>query len=229
VDAAAPNGQALARLAAALADGPGALAADAPPVAGLLAAELIACGARHWHRLRARRAAGPASRCSAEPGPSVQALPGLAARRAVQRVGRASRPCGTCGNTAPLAVRGRDCQPDVCVNCYQMPLAVGSLCSRRRECNFAATSQWVCPSCTPKGDRGLRAPRPGPSAAARWLKGPVCGRCYTAALRRRAGAPAAARSGAWSPRPAATTCADCAGLPAICVRSECGIEDKLYE
>ena len=44
VDAVAPGGQALRQLADALAADPAALAAGAPPVAGRLAAELIARG-----------------------------------------------------------------------------------------------------------------------------------------------------------------------------------------
>src|SRR5207247_614041 len=62
---------------------------------------------------------------------------------------RRHRECGACGNTVPVAVRGRDGQPGICVNCYRLPEATCSKCHRRRPCAYAATSQPVCPSCTP--------------------------------------------------------------------------------
>ncbi len=46
---------------------------------------------------------------------------------------------------APIAVRSRGS-----VNCYKLPGAVCAACGRRCQCNFAATSHPVCPSCSPK-------------------------------------------------------------------------------
>jgi hypothetical protein len=256
VDAAAPSGQALARLAAALADGPGALAAGAPPVAGRLAAELIArgcttlappactrCGrtGRPLFRgagggvcqsCRAWQLAVSCSGCGKVKPVAVhtetsQPLCEVCRRRS----GRASRQCGTCGKTAPVAVRGRDGQPDVCANCYQLPQAVCSVCGRRRQCNFAATSHPVCPSCAPKATAACAHCCQVRPPAARWPEGPVCDPCYTAALRRRGQCASCGqqRRLVAPPGPAAATCADCAGLPAMCVCCRCGIEDKLYE
>ncbi|MGH3407001.1 MAG: hypothetical protein ACRDRJ_31540, partial [Streptosporangiaceae bacterium] len=148
-----------------------------------------------------------------------------------RRSGRASRPCGTCGKTAPIAVRGRDGQPEVCVNCYQLPAAACGACGRRRECNFAATGHPVCPSCAPKATAACARCGQDRQPQARWPEGPVCDRCYTAALRQRGQCASCGqvRRLVAPPGPAADTCADCAGLPVICACGDCGIEDKLYE
>ena len=66
-DRAAPTRLAMSRLAAALAADPAALASGAPPLAGRLAAELIARGSAALTPPGARSAAGPANRCSAAP------------------------------------------------------------------------------------------------------------------------------------------------------------------
>jgi hypothetical protein len=64
-----------------------------------------------------------------------------------------------------------------------------------------------------------------------WPEGPVCDPCYTAALRTRATCDGCGeqRRLVAPAGPDATTCSDCAGLPATHVCSDCGIEDKLYE
>jgi hypothetical protein len=117
------------------------------------------------------------------------------------------------------------------VNCYRMPEAVCSVCGRLRECNFAASGRPVCPSCSPRAVTACaRCGRVRPPAA-RWPEGPVCDTCYTVALRTRGQC-----QRCWQqrrlvdpPGPAATTCADCAGLPPMSVCTRCGTEDKLYE
>jgi hypothetical protein len=256
-DAAAPNGQAMARLAAALiADGPGVLAAGAPPVAGRLAAELIARGCTALappacaacgrtgrplfrgegggvcQRCRAWQLAVPCSRCGKLKPAVVHTEAGQPLCEVCRRrSGRASRPCGVCGKTAQVAVRGRGGGPDVCVSCYQLPRAVCSVCGRLRQCNFAAASHPVCPSCSPKATAECAHCGQVRPPAARWPEGPVCDPCYTAALRRRGRCAGCGqqRRLVTPPGPAATTCAGCAGLPAMSVCSQCGVEDKLYE
>ena len=69
-----------------------------------------------------------------------------------RRHARGWRRCGICGKTASIALRARGGQPDVCVNCYQLPRAVCSGCGRERPCNFAAA---------PAGLRGMLSPGHG--------------------------------------------------------------------
>ena len=133
VDAVAPGGQALRQLADALAADPGALTAGAPPVAGRLAAELIARGSATLaipactvcgragkplfrgdgggvcQRCRAWQVARPCATCG-----KVKPAAGFDEHgRAVCEVchrrddPRRHRECAACGKTAPVAVRGR--------------------------------------------------------------------------------------------------------------------------
>ena len=256
VAAVAPGGQALRHLERALAAGTQALQAGAPPVAGRLAVELIARGSTTLTVARCARCgrtgkpltrgegAGVCQRCRAwqraTACSSCKRAKPVAARDAVGRPlcercrrhrGHADRPCGHCGKTAPIAVRARDGQADICVNCYRMPDAVCSVCDRRRECNFADTDRPICPSCSPKPTAVCArcgAQRP---PQARWPEGPVCDPCYSAALQHRG---PCARCGVQRrlvapPGPHADTCADCAGLPVTHTCTDCGIEDRLYE
>jgi hypothetical protein len=256
VRAVAPDGQALLQLATALTSDPGALLAGAPPVAGRLAAELIARGSatlavpacvvcgRTGRPLFRSEGSGVCQRCRAwqlaEPCGACGKTKPVAVRTAGgqplcevcrRRTGRASRRCGSCGKTAPVAVRARGGQPDICVNCYRMPEAICTVCHRRRGCNFAAAGHPVCPSCSPRATATCARCGQDRPPQARWPEGPVCDSCYTAALRRRG--PCAAcgqqRRLVSPPGPAADTCAGCSGLPVTCACADCGIEDKLYE
>ena len=255
VDAVVTSPAVLRELAGALAADPDMLRHGAPPVAGRLAAELIArgsatvtmpacarCGRTGMPLYRtpgggmckpctARQHTAGCARCG-----EVKAVAGRdAARRPIcercRRRDRGHRPCGICGKTASIAVRGRDGMPDTCVNCYQMPSAVCSVCGKHRECNFAASDHPVCPSCTPRPTaRCARCGQDRPPQA-RWAEGPVCDPCYAAALKRRV--PCAScgqlRRPVSPPGPDADTCASCAGQPVTCACTDCGIEDKLYE
>jgi hypothetical protein len=258
VETVAPSGQALRQLALALAADPGALAKGAPPVAGKLAAELIArgsatlpvpacavCGRTGKPLTRGDRGAGVCQRCRTW----QRARPCAACGKVKPVTGRDGagqpvcevchrrdaparhRECGSCGKTAPVAVRARGGQPDLCVNCYRLPEATCSKCQRRRPCNFAAASQRVCPSCSPRATAACARCGQDRPPTARWPEGPVCDPCYTAALRHRD--PCAAcgqvRRLVVPPGPAADTCADCAGIPVTHACTGCGIEDKLYE
>lgn len=256
IDAVAPGGQALGHLEQALAGGPLALELGAPPIAGRLAIELIACGStvltvprcarcgRTGKPLTRGEGEGVCQRCRAwqraTACTSCGRLKPVAARDTAgqplcelcrRHCGRADRTCGRCGKTAPIALRARDGQPDICVNCYRMPDAVCSVCGKRRECIFADTDRPICPCCSPKTTAVCArcgAQRP---PQARWPEGPVCDPCYTAALQHRG---PCARCGAQRrlvapPGPHADTCADCAGLPLTHTCTDCGIEDKLYE
>jgi hypothetical protein len=144
---------------------------------------------------------------------------------------RGHRRCGRCATIASIAVRARDGQPDVCVNCYQLPEADCSVCHRRRPCVFAATGTPICKTCAPRHATPCARCAAVRPPTVRWPEGPVCDPCYTAALRHRgvcAGCGQQRRL-VTPPGPAATTCADCAGLPVTHTCQDCGIEDKLYE
>ena len=255
VDSVAPTGQVLWHLAGALAASPDALACGAPPIAGRLAAELIARGsatlttpacARCGHAgvpLFRGEGGGMCKGCTARRLTAVCAHCGVikpvvsrdsAGERICERCrrhDRGHRRCGACGKTASIAVRARDSRPDICVHCYQMPAAVCSRCGRRRECSFAASDHPVCLSCSPRATaRCARCGQDRPPTA-RWPEGPVCDPCYTAALRHRARCASCGemRRLAAQPGPGADTCSDCAGLPVTHACTDCGIEDKLYE
>jgi len=239
VDAVAPGGQALWHLEQALATVPQALSLGTPPLAGRLAAELIARGSvtlaargcaacgRTGLPLTRGEAGAVCPRCRAWQLAAACSACGrikpVATRTAAgqplcevcrRRTGRGSRRCGSCGKTAPVAVRGRGGQLDICVNCYRMPEAVCAVCGRRRECNFAATSHPVCPSCAPKATATCARCGQDRPPQARWPEGPVCDPCYTAALRHRGRCASCGRQRRLVIPPGldADTCADCAGL-----------------
>jgi hypothetical protein len=254
----APAGQALRQLVAALAADPGALARGAPPVAGRLAAELIArgsatlpvpacaaCGRTGRPLFRGDGGGGVCQRCRTW----QRAMPCGTCGKVKPATGHDGtghpvcevchrrddparhRECGTCGKTAPVAVRARDGRPGICVNCYRLPEATCSKCQRRRPCTFAATSQPLCPSCTPRATAACARCGQDRPPAARWPEGPVCDPCYTAALGHRGPCAACGRQRRLvaPPGPAADTCADCTGIPVTHACTDCGIEDKLYE
>ena len=255
VDAVATSPAVLRELAAALAADPDILAHGAPPVAGRLAAELIARGSatlilppcarcgRAGMPLYRTPGGGMCKPCTARQHTSACAHCGeikpLVSRDAggqricerCRRHDRGHRRCGTCGQTASIAVRARGGAPDICGSCYRMPSAVCGVCGKYRECNFAGSDHPVCPSCSPRATaRCARCGQDRPPQA-RWLEGPVCDPCYTAALRHRA--PCAScgqlRRLVAPPGPDADTCASCAGQPVTCACTDCGVEDKLYE
>ena len=257
VEAIAGNGQALRNLAAALQERPAAvmLADGAPPVAGKLAAELIARGSAVFTtpackicgtagrpltrsaaggvcpRCRSRQTATACSGCGQVKPVAGRTAGGEPICERCRRHERGHRRCGTCGKTAPIAIRGRGGGADVCVNCYRLPQAACTVCGADRPCNFAAGGQPVCRTCTPRATSACARCGLDRPPAARWPDGPVCDTCYTRALRhcgtcadcgqqRRLIAP---------PGPDPALCTDCAGLPLTHVCGLCGAEDKLFE
>lgn len=255
VDAVATNPAVLRNLAAALLADPTALPGGAPPVVGRLVAELLARGstslaapacvvcARTGRPLSVTSSGGMCPRCAARRDPrrcahcgEVKPVAGRTDQGApvcerCRRWHRGRRRCGLCGNTAPIALRARDGRPQVCVNCYHLPEAVCAVCRRRRPCAHAASDTPLCRACCPRATAictHCGADRP---PTARADDGPVCDACYTAALRRRGHCAVcgALRRLVAPPGPAASTCADCAGVPVTHACRDCGTEDKLYE
>jgi hypothetical protein len=258
IEAVAPAGQALRQLALALAADPGALAKGTPPVAGKLAAELIArgssavtvpacaaCGRTGKPLTRGDDGAGVCQRCRSWQRAVACASCGKVRPRAGKDATgqdicevccrkhdpKRRRTCGRCGKTSPVSVRGRDGRPDICVNCYKMPVATCSICGRHKECSFAATARPVCIACSPRATATCARCGQDRPPAARWPEGPVCDPCYTAALRHRGRCVSCGqqRRLVTPPGPAADTCADCAGIPVTHACAGCGTEDKLYE
>jgi len=211
VDAVAPGGQGLRQLADALAADPGALAAGAPPVAGRLAAELIARGSATLaipactvcgragkplfrgdgggvcQRCRAWQVARPCATCGKVKPAAGFDEHGKAVCEVCRRRDdpRRHRKCAACGKTAPVAVRGRGGRAGICTSCYQLPEATCSKCQQRRPCAYAATSQPVCPSCSPRATAACARCGPDRPPRARWPEGPVCDPCCRAALHHR--------------------------------------------
>jgi hypothetical protein len=244
----------LRSLAAALTAFPTALSLGAPPTVGRLVAELVArggvlavpgcavCGRTDQplnvtetggmcRRCAHRSNAAPCTRCGATKPVAYSTEDGRPVCERCRRHERGHRRCGLCGNSASIAVRAHDGEPDVCVNCYRLPQAVCSRCGRRRPCNFAETAEPVCKPCAPRAtDTCSRCRRDRPPSV-RWPEGPLCDTCYTSALRRRDRCDGCRnlRRLVWPPGPDANTCADCACLPPSHTCADCGIEDKLYE
>ena len=214
VDAVAPGGQALWHLEQALAAGPQALSLGAPPLAGRLAAELIARGSADLAvcacaacgrtglplthgdagpvcpRCRAWQLAAACSGCGRIKPVATRSAAGQPLCEVCRRrTGRGSRRCGSCGKTAPVAVRGRGGQPDICVNCYRMPEAVCAVCRPAPRVQLRHDQPPGLPVLLAEGDRHLRALRPGPPAP-----GPLARRAgLRPVLHRRAAAPGTVR------------------------------------
>lgn len=154
-------------------------------------------------------------------------MPGAAAMRARP----AERVCGRCGRVDEIAIRATATTADICVNCYRPPVAVCQRCGRNRPCYHVAEGRPICASCCPRVDAEcahcgeLRPP------TARWAEGPVCERCYRAALTRRGRCDRCGRERRLvsPPGPGAARCCDCAGIPARAACSQCGREDRLFE
>lgn len=229
---------------------------DTKPVGGRAQGGAAVC-ANCWRRDPAR--AEPCKVCG-EPGPvSVRDAAGLPTcvrcyrpplrecggcgrpGRIVSRLGGTAlcvgcythpvHPCGRCGRVRPIARRARSGDPDLCAGCAQPVLATCMLCGTRRRCHFVAEGRPVCIPCSPV--RAVACAHCGEVRAvtARWPEGPVCGRCYASALRRRGVCTSCSeqRRLVDPPGPGASRCATCAGLPKAHVCGRCGTEDKLYE
>jgi hypothetical protein len=209
VDTVAATPTMLRTLAAALAPGPSALGTGAPPSVGHLIAELIARGStnlripacvacgRTGRPLARTSQGGMCTRCKHKEGAEECArchqVKPVASRTGdgqpvcerCRRQERPARRCGICGKTAPVAVRARGPDPDVCVNCYRPPHAICTICGRKRECYFTGGDHPVCRSCSPRATAPCARCGQDRPPHARWPEGPVCNSCYVADRRRK--------------------------------------------
>lgn len=144
---------------------------------------------------------------------------------------RPQRPCGHCGRVARICVRAKGANPDVCVDCYTLPIGDCVRCGRNRPCAGVAAGNPTCLRCAPRSTTPCAHCGQDRPAVARWAEGSVCDRCYTDALRRRGRCVdcGVERRLVSPPGPGAVRCCDCAGLPQMHTCGECGREDKLYE
>lgn len=144
---------------------------------------------------------------------------------------RPRRTCGRCGRVAAICVRATGTDPDICVDCYKLPLADCTGCGRRRPCVSVAAGTPRCLRCVPRATTRCAHCGEDRPPTARWAEGPVCDPCYNSALRHRGVCAdcGAERRLVSPPGPAAVRCCDCAGIPAMHTCGECGREDKLYE
>jgi hypothetical protein len=183
-------------LATALASDPDALARGAPPVVGRLVTELIARGSTTWapprcvvcgrtgaaltltdrggmcKRCAARRNRLACTHCGAVKPVVGRTGEGKPFCQACRRHRRGHRRCGVCGKTASIAVRARDGEPDICLNCYRLPDAVCQVCRQLRPCTFATSEEPICRRCAPR--RTALCARCGHDRppAVRWDEGP---------------------------------------------------------
>jgi hypothetical protein len=140
------------------------------------------------------------------------------------------RPCGRCGRTRAVGLRGRDGQPDLCTGCHQGQVQPCSICGRTRVAHRAPDGSLRCHGCIPRPLRmcvecGQSAP-----VQADWPIGPVCIRCYTQVRANPATCPGCRRS-----RPLIATsmtgervCGSCAGTGNDHACRVCGAAGDLY-
>lgn len=141
------------------------------------------------------------------------------------------RLCGRCGRIDEIACRAVGDAPDICVNCYRLPVATCGSCGRRRPCNYVADGNPMCQRCQTRAVAVCAHCAQSRPPCAHWAEGPVCAGCYDAALRRRGACVGCGhdRRLVSPPGPGATRCCSCAGLVAMHACSSCGREDKLFE
>ena len=63
---------------------------------------------------------------------------------------RPHRRCGLCNKVAAICVRATGTSPDICVDCYELPLATCASCGRYRPCQFVSLGSPTCKRCLPR-------------------------------------------------------------------------------
>jgi hypothetical protein len=235
----------------ALTGGPGALLVGAPPSVGRLVAALrergvdlpepvcTRCGRRNLkliaspeggvcHNCRRRQLASECSSCGLVKvtygrDPSGGALCSVCAPRP-------RRTCSVCARVRKIAQRAHGDQGDLCDVCFKGPVATCHICNRERPCHFVSEGRPICVSCSPRKSAPCAHCGEVRPPAVRWPEGPVCERCYRAALDRQ-GTCASCREQRRlvdPPGPAARRCTDCSGRPDLLSCQACGAEERPY-
>jgi hypothetical protein len=140
------------------------------------------------------------------------------------------RQCSRCGRVRIVAQRARGGTGDICDSCFKGQIAICALCGRQRPCNFATTDRPVCLSCGPRRSIECAHCHCVCPPSAYWPEGPVCKRCYRAALSRRGtcGECGVVRRLVAPPGSEARLCAGCAGVAPLASCRTCGSEECLY-
>lgn len=144
---------------------------------------------------------------------------------------RPHRLCGQCNEIKAICVRATGTSPDLCVDCYQLPVGTCVVCGRTRPCAWVAAGTPTCLRCVPRTPAICAHCGQDRPPITRWTEGPVCGTCYDATLRRRGTCAGCGieRRLVSPPGPQATRCCDCSGLAPMHTCDVCGREDKMYE
>ena len=90
----------------------------------------------------------------------------------------APRPCGRCGRTRTVGLRGPEGQPDLCTGCYQGRVQRCSICGRARVAHRGPDGVVRCHGCYPRPSRTCAECRQSARVQAEWPIGPVCPACY---------------------------------------------------
>ena len=91
-----------------------------------------------------------------------------------------ARPCGRCGEVAPVRARATRDQPDLCANCYWGQVGECAVCGRRRPGHHVSErgGAFHCRTCQPRPHRQCADCGRRRRVRANWPIGPVCDACY---------------------------------------------------
>jgi len=143
---------------------------------------------------------------------------------------RPQRTCSVCARVRRIARRAHGEHGDLCDICFKGPVATCRLCNRERPCHFVTAGRPICVSCSPRKSEPCAHCGEVRPPTVRWPEGPVCERCYRAALDHRETCASCGeqRRLVDPPGPDACRCADCSGLPDLLSCRACGAEERPY-
>jgi hypothetical protein len=143
---------------------------------------------------------------------------------------RPKRTCSVCGRVRKIARRAHGDQGDLCDVCFKGPVATCRICHRERPCHFVSEGRPICVSCSPRRSAPCAHCGEARPPTVRWPEGPVCERCYRAALGHRGTCATCGeqRRLVDPPGPTARNCTDCSGLAHLLSCRACGAEERPY-
>ncbi len=140
------------------------------------------------------------------------------------------RLCSKCGKIRQIALRSKDGSGDICDSCFRGHIAICRVCHRERPCNFVASGNPICASCSPRRKERCSHCDKLLHPTVQWKEGPVCEPCYRAALSRRGICVTCLteRRLVHPPGPSANQCVDCSGAPDLLRCRLCNAEERPY-